>query len=68
MTLALRNLVPDRIYYGWLLAEDFDGNESEISPSVPPSFQMGRFIDFIYDGGILDPRVMFTRALASVHA
>jgi hypothetical protein len=30
---TLGNLVPDRVYYGWLLAEDFDGNDSNITPS-----------------------------------
>ena len=59
---TIGNLVPDRVYYGWLLAEDSDGNDSEIVSSVPPSFQTGRYIDFIHDGVILDPRVTFTRA------
>ena len=45
-----------------MLAEDFDGNDSEITPSVPPSFQTCQYIDFIHDGIILDPRVTFTRA------
>jgi hypothetical protein len=61
-TFTIGNLVLAQVYYGWLLAEDFDGNESEITPIVPPSFQTGQYIDFIHDGIILDPRVMFTRA------
>jgi hypothetical protein len=61
-TFTIGNLVPDRVYYGWLLAEDTDGNDSDITPSVPPSFQTGRYIDFIHDGIILDTRVTFTRA------
>jgi hypothetical protein len=38
VTFTLGNIVIDRIYYGWLLAEDLDGYDSEITPSVPPSF------------------------------
>jgi hypothetical protein len=45
-----------------LLAEDFNGNDSDITPSLPPSFQTGQYIDFIHDGVILNPRVTFTRA------
>ncbi len=55
-------VVPDRVYFGWLLAEDFNGNDSDITPSIPPSFQTGQYIDFIHAGVILDPRVTFTRA------
>ena len=61
-TFTIGNLVHAQVYYGWLLAEDFDGNDSEITPSVPPSFQTGQYIDFIHEGIILDPRVTFTRA------
>jgi len=61
-TFTIGNLVLAQVYYGWLLAEDTDGNDSEILPSVPASFQTDQYIDFIHDGIILDPRVTFTRA------
>jgi hypothetical protein len=61
-TFTIGNLVLAQVYYGRLLAEDSDGNESDITPSVPQSFQTGQYIDFIHAGLILDPRVTFTRA------